>query len=249
MFLLSNKRPGSAIGRVCGCLGARDAQLGDMATALIAGGSGLVGGFLLRELLAAPEYDRVVAVARRRLDAEHPKLTQVTTDFATLRQLAPALRGDDAFCCLGTTIRRAGSREAFRAVDQGAVLAFAWAAQQGGAKRFFHVSSMGADAASRFFYTRVKGETDHALAVMGFETLGIFRPSLLRGPRTEFRLGERLSAVGLAISEPFLVGRWRKFRAIHAEVVARAMVRASFGRGPRGTLVYESDEVADLGRR
>ncbi|MBX3736611.1 MAG: oxidoreductase [Candidatus Didemnitutus sp.] len=220
-----------------------------MATALIAGGSGLVGGYLLQELLAAAEYDRVVAVARRPLGVDHPKLTQVTTDFAALRQLATPLRGDDAFCCLGTTIKKAGSREAFRAVDQGAVLAFAWAAQQGGAKRFFHVSSMGADAASRFFYTRVKGETEHALEVMNFETLGLFRPSLLLGPRTEYRLGERLSAMGLAISEPFLVGGWRKFRAIHAEVVARAMVRAALGSGPRGTLIFESDEIQDLGRR
>ncbi|WP_415908704.1 NAD(P)H-binding protein [Oleiharenicola sp. Vm1] len=220
-----------------------------MATALIAGASGLVGGCLLQELLAADTYDRVVAVARRPLDVAHPKLVTVTTEFAALRTLERPLRGDDAFCCLGTTIKKAGSREAFRAVDQGAVLAFAWAAQQGGARRFFHVSSMGADASSRFFYTRVKGETDHALGVMGFDTLGIFRPSLLLGPRTEYRLGERLSAVGLALSEPFLIGRWRKFRAIPAEVVARAMLRASFGQGARGTLIYPSDEIQDLGRR
>jgi uncharacterized protein YbjT (DUF2867 family) len=219
-----------------------------MATALLAGGSGLVGGFLLQQLLVADEYERVVAVGRRRLDIQHPKLEQVTTEFAELRELRRSLRGDDAFCCLGTTIRKAGSREAFRAVDQGAVLAFAWAAQQGGAKRFFHVSSMGADASSRFFYPRVKGETDHALEVMGFATLGLFRPSLLLGPRREYRFGERLGAVALAITEPVLVGRWRKYRAIHAEVVARAMLRASFGAGARGTLIFQSDEIQDLGR-
>ncbi|HLP24527.1 MAG TPA: NAD(P)H-binding protein [Acidobacteriota bacterium] len=219
-----------------------------MATALIAGGSGLVGGFLLQELLAAAEYDRVVAVARRPIAMEHPKLVQVTTEFAALRELTPPLVGEDAFCCLGTTIKKAGSREAFRAVDQGAVLAFAWAAQQGGAKRFFHVSSIGADASSRFFYTRLKGETEHALEVMGFDTLGLFRPSLLLGPRQEYRFGERLSAVGLAIAEPILLGGWRKFRAIPAEVVARAMLRASFGTGARGTLIFESDEIQDLGR-
>jgi uncharacterized protein YbjT (DUF2867 family) len=219
-----------------------------MATALIAGGSGLVGGFLLQQLLAAPEYERVIAVARRPLEVEHPKLVQVTTEFAALREVQRPLAGDDAFCCLGTTIKKAGSRETFRAVDQGAVLAFAWAAQQGGAQRFFHVSSMGADAASRFFYTRLKGETDHALEVMNFATLGLFRPSLLLGPRREYRFGERLSAVGLAIVEPILLGRWRKYRAIPAEVVARAMLRASFGAGARGTLVFESDEIADLGR-
>lgn len=219
-----------------------------MATALIAGASGLVGGYLLQELLAAPEYDRVIAVGRRPLEVEHAKLVQVTTEFAALRAVGQPLRGDDAFCCLGTTIKKAGSRDAFRAVDQGAVLAFAWAAQQGGAKRFFHVSSMGAHAESRFFYTRLKGETEHALGVMAFDTLAVFRPSLLLGPRREYRLGERLSAAGLAFAEPFLWGRWRKFRAISAEVVARAMLRTSFGRGARGMLIFESDEIQDLGR-
>lgn len=219
-----------------------------MATALIAGGSGLVGGFLLLELLAASEYERVIAVARRPLELEHPKLVQVTTEFAALRELKHPLAGDDAFCCLGTTIKKAGSREAFRAVDQGAVLAFAWAAQRGGAKRFFHVSSLGANTRSRNFYLRVKGETEQALQVLGFATLGVFRPSLLRGPRAEFRLGERVGELGLAIAGPVLIGGWRKYRAIDAEVVARAMLRASFGTGSRGTLVFESDEMADLGR-
>lgn len=208
-----------------------------------------MGGCLLRELLEAPEYDRVIAVGRRPLEMQHEKLVQVTTEFAALRELATPLRGDDAFCCLGTTIKRAGSREAFRAVDQGAVLAFAWAAHRGGAKRFFTVSSLGANAESRVFYRRVKGEAEHALEVLGFDTLGIFRPSLLRGPRVEFRLGERASELVLALAGPILVGGWRKFRAIDAEVVARAMLRASFGRGPRGVLTYESDEIADLGLR
>lgn len=219
-----------------------------MATALIAGGSGLVGGFLLRELLASPEYDRVIAVGRRPLEVEHEKLTQVVTEFAALRELKEPLRGDDAFCCLGTTIKKAGSREAFRAVDHGAVLAYAWAAQRGGARRFFTVSSLGAAAGSRVFYNRVKGETEEALQVLGFDTLGIFRPSLLRGPRVEFRFGERVGELALALASPFLVGGWRKYRAIDAEVVARAMLRASFGRGARGVISFESDEIQDLGR-
>ena len=219
-----------------------------MPTALIAGASGLVGRYLLDMLTGAPEYERVVAVARRPLEVEHPKLVEVVTPFDVLDKLPRPLHGDDAFCCLGTTIRKAGSREAFRAVDQGAVLAFAWAAKRGGARRFFLVSSMGADPDSRFFYTRLKGETEQALQVMGFETLAIFRPGLLLGPRTEYRLGERISAAGLALARPFLVGGWRKYRAIHAATVARAMLRASFGRGAQGTLVFPSDEIADLGR-
>lgn len=218
-----------------------------MAIALLAGASGLVGSFLLRQLLAAPEYDRVIALGRRPLDLAHPKLTQVTADFAALDRVTADLRCDDAFCCLGTTIKRAGSPAAFRAVDHAAVLAFAWAARRNGARRFFLVSSLGADARSRVFYSRVKGETEEALEVLDFKTLAIFRPSLLLGPRREKRLGERIGAMVLWLAEPLLLGRLRQYRAIRAEVVARAMLRCSFGRDGQGVLIFPSDEIEDLG--
>lgn len=218
-----------------------------MRTALIAGASGLVGGFLLKELLANPGYDRVIAVGRRPLGISHAKLTEVTAEFAELDRVAADLRCDDAFCCLGTTIRQAGSQEAFRAVDHGAVLALAWAVRRGGAQRFFLISAMGASAQSRVFYNRVKGETEAALAVLDFPTLAIFRPSLLLGPRREKRLGERLAAALMWLVDPLLVGRLRKYRAIEAEVVARAMLRCSFGQGGQGLLVFPSDEIQDLG--
>ncbi len=218
-----------------------------MATALIAGASGLVGGELLAQLLAATEYDRVVAVGRRPLDVDHPKLVAVTVDFAALEKPGADLQCDDAFCCLGTTIRAAGSRDAFRAVDHAAVLAFAWAAQRAGARRFFVVSALGADAASRVFYNRVKGETEDALAVLDFATLAIFRPSLLLGRRARPRTGERLLAAILWLVDPLLVGRLRKYRSIQAAVVARAMMRCSFGRPGQGRLTFNSDEIQDLG--
>lgn len=168
-----------------------------MSTALIAGASGLAGGFLLRQLLKAPEYDCVVSLGRRPLELEHPKLQQVTVDFTALEKMPVNLRCTDAFCCLGTIIKQAGSREAFRAVDYVAVLAFAWAARRNGAQRFFVISSLGAGARSRVFYNRVKGEMEEALEVMDFPTLGIFRPGLLLGPRAPPRLGERMAAAVL----------------------------------------------------
>jgi uncharacterized protein YbjT (DUF2867 family) len=218
-----------------------------MATALIAGASGLVGGLLLTQLLAADEYDRVISLGRRPLEISHPKLTQVTADFAALDGVTAGLRCDDAFCCLGTTIKVAGSREAFRAVDHVAVLAFAWAAQRAGAGRFFVVSALGANAESRIFYNRVKGETEEALQVLGFSTLAIFQPGLLLGKRTQPRPGERVLAVLLWLAEPLLIGRARKYRGIEAVTVARAMVRCSFGRPGQGVLVFPSDEIQDLG--
>jgi uncharacterized protein YbjT (DUF2867 family) len=218
-----------------------------MRTAWIAGASGLVGGFLLRELLAAPEYDRVVAFGRRPLELNHPKLMQRITTFTDLNSEVSTGVVDDAFCCLGTTIKQAGSREAFRAVDQTAVVAFAWGAQQHGAKRFFVVSAMGADPESKVFYNRVKGDTEVALQVLDFDTLAIFRPSLLLGSRPTFRLGEKVAAAAMAVLNPLLWGGLRKYRSIQAEVVARAMVRCSFGRGAQGALVFNSAEIQDLG--
>lgn len=219
-----------------------------MATAILAGGSGLVGGCVLRELLADPAFTRVVAVGRRRLGVEHPKLVQVIAEFDALDQLDRPLQGDVAFCCLGTTIKRAGSPAAFRAVDHGAVVAFAWAVQRGGVRSFFTVSALGANAGSRVFYNRVKGETEEALRVLGFARLAVFRPGLLRGPRAEFRLGERIGAVVLGAVEPLLRGRWRKYRAISAATVARAMVRGAIDRQFAPTVPIESDQIAELGR-
>jgi uncharacterized protein YbjT (DUF2867 family) len=226
-----------------------------MATALIAGASGLVGSRLLPLLLEAPEYDRVIALGRRPLALTHPKLVQVVADFAALEKVTVDLRCDDVFCCLGTTIKaarstssgRARSQENFRAVDHAAVLALAWVARRNGAQRFFLVSALGANASSRFFYNRVKGETEEALEVLGFSTLGIFRPSLLLGPRPGFRLGERISAMFLWLAEPLLLGGLRQYRAIPADTVARAMLRCSFGQPDQGVLIFRSDEIQDLG--
>ena len=219
-----------------------------MRTALIAGGSGLVGGQLLRQLLESKEYSRVTALVRRPLSLTHSKLEQVIVDFSNLEKVSADLHCDVAFCCLGTTIRAAGSQEKFRAIDQTAVLAFAWAAKRHGAQRFFTISSLGADAQSRFFYNRVKGETEEALTILGFPTLRIFRPSLLLGSRPQPRWGERIAAVILWVVEPLLVGRLKKYRAIEAAVVARAMERCSLGGVDQtGARIFLSDEIQDLG--
>ena len=195
-------------------------------TALVAGASGLVGGLLLDSLLESPLYREVCSLGRRPVSKQHPRLTQRTVDFTRLEgEDLPA--ADDAFCCLGTTIKKAGSQEAFRAVDHDAVLAFAKASRKAGARRFLLVSALGADSRSRIFYNRVKGETEEALAGMGFDTLVIARPSFLVGDRKALgqpeRGGEKLA---LRVSNWLAPLIPDNYRSVDAGAVARALLKA-----------------------
>ncbi len=205
---------------------------------LLAGATGLTGEHLLDRLLNEPTVERVLAPSRRPL-AAHPHLENPVGE---LLDLLPQLSGkiDSAFCCLGSTIKQAGSQEAFRAVDHDLVLAFAKRARELGARHLLVISALGADANSSVFYNKVKGETEEALKAQGWPQLTLVRPSLLLGPRNEFRLGERLAA-------PFM--RWLpgKYRGIEATVLARALWRLALEEG-EGVRVVESDQLRRLGR-
>jgi uncharacterized protein YbjT (DUF2867 family) len=190
-------------------------------TALLAGATGLVGSFLLERLLASPRYARVVVWARREIGKSHPKLEVEIVDFERLAQRR--LEADDVFCCLGTTIRQAGSQKAFHHVDFDYPVALAGAAARSGAKRFLVVSALGANKRSRVFYNRVKGEMEEAVRIAAVPKTTIVRPSLLAGPRAESRLGERIGLALSALLGPLL----GKYRPIHAEHVAAAMIRAA----------------------
>ena len=187
---------------------------------LVAGATGLVGSKLVVELLADPGCQVVHALVRQPSGRTHAKLREHVVDFARLADFAwPAC--DDAYCCLGTTIKKAGSQAAFRIVDFDYPLAIARGALQHGARQFLFVSAMGADAHSKVFYSCVKGELESAVAALGLHAAIAFRPSLLAGNRAESRLGERLA---LAVLGPT---RWlvpRQYRPVADVAVARAMV-------------------------
>lgn len=216
-------------------------------SALLLGATGLVGGHCLDLLLDDPAYGSVLFLGRRPLPREHPKLRQEVIDFDRLRDHADRVRGQDVFCCLGTTIRKAGSREAFRRVDLEYPRGVAEIAARTGAERFLLVSAMGADPRSRVFYNRVKGEAEEAVRTLPFKEVVILRPSLLLGERPEHRPGEELAQRVLAPLSGLMVGPLRRYRPVEARVVARAMVRLAKG-GARGVRVVESDEVQALGR-
>ncbi|PZP25241.1 oxidoreductase [Pseudomonas kuykendallii] len=205
---------------------------------LIAGATGLTGEHLLDRLLDEPTVECVLAPTRRPL-AEHPRLHNPVGELAAL---LPRLEGpvDTAFCCLGTTIKQAGSQEAFRAVDQDLVLAFAERARALGARHLLVISAIGADAQSSVFYNRVKGETEAALLAQDWPQLTLARPSMLLGARQEFRLGERLAAPLSRV----LPGKWQ---GIEATVLARALWRLALEEQP-GARIVESDDLRRLGR-
>lgn len=212
-------------------------------TVWLAGGSGLVGGELLKQLLADNAFGRVIAVGRRAIPVQHLKLTQATVDFADPASFSAAglPPPEAAFSCLGTTIKKAGSKEAFRAVDHDAVLAFAQVAKERGARAFLHVTSAGADSRSSMFYSAVKGQLEEALIPLGFDSLVALRPSILDGERSDSRPLEKIGlSIGRAIG-PLLGGKYRPTPAV---AVAAAMVDA-WKQGKRGVQIIEAKEIWD----
>lgn len=213
--------------------------------ALIAGATGLAGRHLLEILLSDLRYSTVHTLVRRTCRIAAAKIEEHVVDFERLPALPDT---DDVYCCLGTTIRKAGSQAAFRKVDFDYVVDLATAARQSGVSRFLVVSAMGANAESAVFYNRIKGEMEQALVRIGFQALYIFQPSLLLGERHEARRGERAGIAMLSALAPLMLGPARKYRPIDAGMVARAMVVAAWTAAP-GTIRFPSDQIALLGER
>lgn len=198
--------------------------------AVVAGGTGLVGMALLRALADDSAFSYVASVARRAHEA--PARVDV-------RGMDDVPDCDVAFCALGTTIKKAGSQDAFRAVDRELVVRFARAAKEKGARQLHVVSAMGADERSRVFYNRVKGEMEREVAAVGIPATCFYRPSLLLGERAERRPAERF---GIAVFRALAPVIPRRFEGIPAHEVARAMVRHAKS-GPSGVHVHLSDEI------
>jgi uncharacterized protein YbjT (DUF2867 family) len=193
--------------------------------ATLIGGTGLTGSCLVRHLLADPAITAVISVSRHSLNISHAKLEEVVvSDLAEIPSTASRIRGHIYFCCLGTTIGKAGSKENFERVDHDAILAFAKIAKTHEAQSFALVSAMGANASSMFFYNQVKGRTEDDVRTLGLRSVVIFRPALLVGPRREFRPAERIATVTLVPLSQLLPARARKSLVTKAETLAMRML-------------------------
>jgi len=193
--------------------------------ATLIGSTGLTGSFLVQRLLADSTITKVISISRKPLEVSNAKLTEVlVTDLAEVPSIETKIRGELYFCCLGTTIKAAGSKESFEKVDHAAIVAFAKIAKAHDAKSFTFVSAMGANASSKFFYNQVKGRTEKEGKALGLRSLIIFRPALLVGPRREFRLAEKIATKMLVPLSQLLPIRIQKSILTKVEILATRML-------------------------
>jgi uncharacterized protein YbjT (DUF2867 family) len=219
-----------------------------MKTALIIGSTGLIGSHLLDLLLESQEYDKVITFVKRDSGIQHPKLKQHIIDFDKPETYKELVVGDDFFCSIGTTIKKAGSQNAFRKVDFEYPKQFASLAQQNKVKQFLIITSLGADANSSNFYLKTKGEIQDFLKNCAFESISILQPSLLLGNRTEFRLGEKMGVYFMKLFSFLFIGNLKKYKAIQSEAVAKAMFIIA-QKNYKGFQIIESDSIQEIANK
>lgn len=210
-----------------------------MKTALIAGASGLTGSYLLKLLLESGKYDRVKALVRKPLglNIDYPSLQEVLFDYEDPDP--KVVQANHIYCCLGTTMKKAGSKEAFKRVDHDYPLELARMARQNGAAKFALVSAVGASTRSMFFYNRVKGQLEEDLKKLPFEAIYIMRPSMLLGPRNEKRPGEE---IGKALMKPLRFLLPANMKPVYVSQVAAGMLDR-MNRKEKGTHIISSGQM------
>ncbi|MFJ7737192.1 oxidoreductase [Lysinibacillus sp. NPDC097287] len=214
-----------------------------MRAAIVVGATGLTGASLVKQLCENEEYNSVTVIARRKLDFVHPKLEVKIREFNRLEE-SDIEFANELYCCLGTTIKKAGSKEAFEKVDFEYPLYIASLAKKRGIPHMLVITAMGANENSAFYYNRVKGKLEHDLIELSLQRLSIIRPSLLVGNRDEFRFGEKSGEAVLKVAKPFLVGPLKRSRAIEASQVAKAMIVIALHGKKQPVTIYPSQELA-----
>lgn len=213
-------------------------------SAIVIGGTGLVGNHLIRLLLQDKRFDQVRVFGRRSIGLSHPKLQEYLVDFDQISNWAHSVQGDVLFSALGTTLKKAGSKEKQFLIDYTYQYQVAEAAASNGVASYVLVSSAGANPKSKLFYSRLKGQLDEAVRKPGFKQVVILRPSFLDGERQEHRTAEQTALRMMGWFTKFL---FKKYRPIHAKIVAQAMINAFFNKTPVPSYtIYELDELFPL---
>ncbi|CAL2082924.1 Nucleoside-diphosphate sugar epimerase [Tenacibaculum sp. 190524A02b] len=194
-----------------------------MKTAIIIGATGLTGGLLLEKLLKDDSYKLIKVFGRRTTGIQSSKLKEFIGDIINLQTFKKDFTADEVFCCIGTTAKKTKDKETYKTIDYGIPKKAAILAKENGIKTFVVISAMGANSKSTIFYNKTKGEMEKAVLKQQIENTYILRPSLIKGKRTEFRLGEDMGNFFATLINPFLIGSLRKYRSIKAETIAKSM--------------------------
>lgn len=209
---------------------------------MIFGASGMVGNELLHLLISHPAYDSIVSLARREIDFEHPKLKQIKVDFENLDSHQSHFANQDVYCCLGTTIKKAKSKEDFRKIDFSYVTKIASLAAKNNVENFAVISSLGVTDKPKGLYLKTKAEMEAVVKKFNFKRCFILRPSLLLGNRKEKRTGEQLAKILIQLFSPLLFGRLKKYRGVNGQKVAKKMIELML-QNEKGIFIIESDVI------
>lgn len=211
--------------------------------AIVVGGSGLIGGELIKILTATNEYQEIVLISRKKIHrVSNYKIHQEIIDFDKLSEHEDLIKGDVLFCCLGSTRKKTPDLTVYTKIDHDYPVQLAQLALKNNVTQYHYVSALGADAGSSNFYTKMKGETERDLKKVGLKGLFIYQPSLLTGNRKEKRIVEKIAIPIMKVVNLFLIGGLNKYRSIPAERVARVMVRKSL-KDKEGIHIYPSDKI------
>ncbi|WP_118950781.1 NAD(P)H-binding protein [Taibaiella helva] len=215
--------------------------------AVIAGSSGLVGGELLHQLCASKAFHQVTLLVRRPSGFIHAKVKEVIVDFDHMEQYAAAISGDVFFSCLGSTRKKTPDKRHYYQIDHDYPLSMARIASANGMPQFHIISAVGANVRSSNFYLKMKGETDRDIAALPFQSVHIYRPSFLDGPREERRLLERIGVALLRLVRPLMTGSLRQYRSIEAKKVAAAMIAQALA-GVPGVHYYAAGTIEQIAK-
>ncbi|RYE30674.1 MAG: nucleoside-diphosphate sugar epimerase [Sphingobacteriaceae bacterium] len=212
---------------------------------VLAGATGLVGNLLLQQFLQHPDFSEVLILVRKQLPIQHKKLKQLVINFDRLQDYASEINGHALFCCLGTTRKKTPDLNLYRKIDHDYPVELAKIGAKNSITQFHYISSIGANANSFAFYTKLKGETERDLKTVPIQSLHIYQPSFLTGNRAEKRFGERLGIKIFRLINLFLIGKLKKYRSISAADVAKAMLNQSL-KESSGIFIYPSDQIKQL---
>lgn len=218
-------------------------------TAIVLGATGLVGGHLLRLLLDDNDYSVVKVFGRSSVGISEEKLEEYIVDLLTLEKHSEKFTGDVVFCCVGTTKAKTSDKSHYRDIDYGIPVTAATLSEEKNIKTFIVVSALGADKNSRVFYNRVKGDMEEAVMVKNIEEIYIMQPSLIGGERDESRMGESIAKFFMNLLQPLMVGDLRKYRPIHPNDIAKAMMYLAGDAVMRETKRIESDHIKELAKQ